>query len=137
MISWIQSQDASFWWMATFSAVFFVITLVGAPMLALRIPADYFAKGKRATEPGNNLPTGVRPIFKIVKNVLGAVLIVAGVLMLALPGQGVFAILIGLMLLDFPGKRRTVRWIVSRPWVFRSINKFRRRHGRPPLVLKA
>ena len=136
MIEWIQAQDASFWWLVSSPAVFFVLTLIGTPVLAVRIPADYFAKGKRQKKPGADLPPSLRPAFKIGKNVLGALLVVAGVAMLVLPGQGVFAILIGIVLLDFPGKRRVLRWIVSRPSVLRSINKLRRRHGRPPLVLE-
>ena len=56
-----------------------------------------------------------------------------GVLMLVLPGQGVLTILIGLTLLDFPGKRRFVRRLLMRPRVFRVINRLRRRFGRPPL----
>jgi len=137
MLQWLQNQDPAFWWLLGSSVAFFLITLIGAPMLAVRIPPDYFAKGKRAKDPGRKLPPPVRPVFKIGKNVLGAILIVAGIVMLVLPGQGVFAILIGLMLVDFPGKRRAIRWIVSRPTVFRSINKLRRRYGRPPLVVEA
>jgi hypothetical protein len=137
MIEWLQNQDASFWWLLASSVVFFVVTLIGTPVLAIRLPPDYFVKGKRQTEPGENLPPSMRPIFKVGKNVLGALLVIAGFAMLVLPGQGVFSILIGLMLLDFPGKRRAMRWLVSRPSVFRSINKLRRRYGRPPLVLEA
>jgi hypothetical protein len=47
----------------------------------------------------------------------------------------VFAILAGIMLLDFPGKRRLVQRIVSQPAVLTSINRLRKRYGRPPLVV--
>jgi hypothetical protein len=134
MIEWIESRDVAFWWLLATSAIFFVVTLVGAPLLVIRIPSNYFSDGRQQREPGKNLPSSVRPIFKVGKNVLGVLLLVAGVAMLVLPGQGVFAILIGLALLDVPGKRRALRWIVSRPSVLRSINKLRRRHGRPPLI---
>jgi len=59
---------------------------------------------------------------------------VAGIIMLVLPGQGIFTILIGIMLLNFPGKYRLERWIVARRPVLRSINWLRRRAGRAPLV---
>jgi len=60
----------------------------------------------------------------------------AGIAMLVLPGQGILAILGGIELMDFPGKYRLERWIVSRPAVLRSVNWLRRRMGRPPLVFE-
>jgi len=71
----------------------------------------------------------------IGKNALGYILIVAGIVMLALPGQGILAILIGIMLLNFPGKFRLERWIITRRPVIRSINWLRQRAKRAPLVL--
>jgi hypothetical protein len=53
------------------------------------------------------------------------------------PGQGLLTILIGVMLLDFPGKRRLERWLLRRRGVLAAINKVRARYGRPPLVLDA
>jgi hypothetical protein len=52
------------------------------------------------------------------------------------PGQGILTILLGIMLVDFPGKRELERKIVSRPQVFETINKLRHRFGKPNLVLE-
>ncbi len=52
-----------------------------------------------------------------------------------IPGQGLLTILLGVMLLDFPGKRRLEFKIISRPKVFRAINRLRARFDKPPLVL--
>ena len=52
-----------------------------------------------------------------------------------LPGQGIFTILIGVMLLNFPGKYQLEQWIVARRPVLHSINWLRRRAGRAALVL--
>jgi hypothetical protein len=70
------------------------------------------------------------------KNLLGYILIAAGIVMLVLPGQGTLTILIGILLVDFPGKYRLERWVVGRGPVLQSINWFRRRAGRPPLLLE-
>jgi hypothetical protein len=51
------------------------------------------------------------------------------------PGQGILTILLGIMLLDFPGKRRFEYWLVSRPKIFAAINKLRHRFSKPALVL--
>jgi hypothetical protein len=72
----------------------------------------------------------------LAKNLLGYILIAAGILMLVLPGQGMLTIVAGIMLLNFPGKYKLERWIVSRHQVLQSINWVRRRAGQAPLVLE-
>jgi hypothetical protein len=57
--------------------------------------------------------------------------------MLLLPGQGILTILIGLMLLDFPGKRRLERRLVQQPSVWRAINWMRAKAHQPALELPA
>ena len=56
-----------------------------------------------------------------------------GLAMLVLPGQGIWSILIGLSLINFPGKYQVERALVSRPTVHRSLNWVRRRAGCPHL----
>ncbi|MCZ6750119.1 MAG: hypothetical protein O7D96_12545 [SAR324 cluster bacterium] len=69
------------------------------------------------------------------KNLLAVVLVVAGVAMLFLPGQGILTILVGLGLLSVPGKRKLELWIVRRPAVLRAIQWIRARSNRPALQL--
>ena len=73
----------------------------------------------------------------VAKNISGVVLVFAGILMSlpGVPGQGVLTILMGVMLLDFPGKRRLELKLVSRPKVLRTVNRIRARFDRPPLLL--
>ncbi len=73
----------------------------------------------------------------VVKNLLGLLLIIAGIIMAVpgVPGPGVLTILLGIMLMDFPGKRRLEHKLVSRPRVFAAINQLREKFGKPPLVL--
>ena len=59
----------------------------------------------------------------------------AGIAMLALPGQGILTILVGITLLNFPGKRRLELRIVRQRRVLRAINWMRAKAKRPPLVL--
>jgi len=63
------------------------------------------------------------------KNILGLVLVAAGVVMLFLPGQGLLTIFLGIVLMNFPGKYRLERYIVSRGPVLRGVNWIRRRAG--------
>ena len=78
--------------------------------------------------------TLARGVFQMI---LGLALVALGVALLVLPGPGVFLIALGLLVCA-PGWRRwLVRPMVSFPRVLREINAFRRRHGRPDLVLSA
>jgi len=69
----------------------------------------------------------------ISKNLLGCVIVLLGIAMLVLPGQGILTIVIGLVLINFPGKYRLERWIITRGPVLRAINLIRQRSGRQPL----
>jgi hypothetical protein len=75
---------------------------------------------------------------KILKNVIGAGVVGLGLLLSfpGIPGQGILTILIGVMLLDFPGKRRLERAVIRRPRVLGAVNRLRARYGKPPLVLE-
>jgi len=55
--------------------------------------------------------------------------------MLLLPGQGFITILIGIMLLNFPGKLSLELRIVQQPPVFRAINWMRARANQPSLQI--
>ena len=121
--------------LAAVSVVTFVASLLGVPFVLARLPADYFLKGKKkalGVAPSNR---PVRMLLAFGKNALGALLVTLGVLMLVLPGQGVLTLLVGLLLLDFPGKQRLERRLIGTPRVLRVVNALRKRWNRPPLEL--
>ena len=72
-----------------------------------------------------------------MKNMLGVALVILGIIMSlpGVPGQGLLTILLGLMLLDLPGKRGWEQKLVKRPKVLQTINQLRGKFGKPPLVL--
>jgi hypothetical protein len=133
--AWMRRHALALGALAAGSLVLLVATLAGAWWMVTHMPADYFA---RAGEPRRSWP-GLHPASRaaavVAKNVAGYVLVAAGMIMLVLPGQGVLTILAGVMLLDFPGKYRLERWLVSRAPVRRAIDALRARAGRPPLQL--
>ncbi|MDQ1331075.1 MAG: hypothetical protein QG578_1340 [Thermodesulfobacteriota bacterium] len=135
MIQWVQNNGNILWWMAAVSVVTFVSTLVVVPMLVVKIPSDYFAHGRRTRAMWVDRNPAARWVLMLAKNLLGYFLVVVGTIMLVLPGQGILTIVAGIMLLNFPGKYRLEKWIVSRRPVLRSINWTRRRAGKGPLVL--
>jgi hypothetical protein len=75
----------------------------------------------------------MRLIVLIGKNSLGYLLLLGGILMLFLPGQGILTMVTGLMLIDYPGKFRLERKIVNRPTILKSLNWLRAKAKQPPL----
>ncbi|MBI2824644.1 MAG: hypothetical protein HYX69_08165 [Planctomycetia bacterium] len=121
-------------WAVAVSAVAFVGSLIVIPLLIVRIPADYFARRESAAARlQRSRHPAVRVALLVLKNVAGVLLLAAGVVMLATPGQGILSILVGLMLVDFPGKHGLERRIVGNPRVLKTLNAIRTRAGRAPL----
>jgi hypothetical protein len=135
MVEWIQSHETAIFWIAGTSILTFIGGLIAVPLLAVQIPSDYFTHGRRHRTLWADQHSVVRWVLLLGKNLLGCVFIVTGMIMLVLPGQGMLTILVGIMLLNFPGKHRLARWIIARRPVLRSINWLRRRMGRTPVVL--
>jgi len=117
------------------SAVFFVGSLIVIPILLVRLPVDYFDERQpRVWLQG--YPSVIRVTTFVLKNLVGAVFVLAGIAMLVLPGQGILTILIGLSIVDFPGKHRLERSLLGRPTVLHAINTIRAKFGKPPLVIR-
>ena len=114
----------------------FSISLAIVSVIMVKIPPDYFQKD-RPRQLWADKPKAVRYLGIFGKNLLGVVLVVLGILMSipGVPGQGILTILLGIMLLDFPGKQRLEHRLVSRPHVQNTINKLRTKFGKPKLVL--
>lgn len=132
---WIAGHQALLWWLGAGSVAMFVGSLVGLPIMVARLPTDYFLDTPPNQDDWRDRHPALRMTMLILKNLLGAVFLVGGVLMLVLPGQGILAILIGIVLLNFPGKRRLERWIIGQAAVLSAINWLRRKAGRSALKL--
>ena len=110
-------------------------SLVLMPVLLARMPADYFITASRDEHTWLGRHPAARLTARMLKNALGAVLLLAGLAMLVLPGQGVITMLVALTLLEFPGKRRLELRLVSQPPVQSAVNWIREKAGRPPLQI--
>jgi hypothetical protein len=119
-------------WLGAISLVTFIVSVLSVPVVVARLPADYFLKERPATEACQGRHPAIRWAFLIGKNLLGVLLILGGFAMLVLPGQGILTMLIGVMLLNFPGKRRLEAWILERSAVEKLVNWIRRKRGKEP-----
>ena len=110
--------------LVAFSVVALLASALLVPRFLARLPRDYL---RRPVERHASL------FLRVLRNLLGAVLVLLGVAMLVLPGQGLLTLLVGLMLADFPGKHQLVVRLLSRPKVLAVVNKLRARHRADPL----
>lgn len=149
MWHWIERIEAYFqamswaqrllWTSCVFLASFFgSIALVA--FVVVQLPSDYFSQDNHppAFAWAQKYPYLRWPAL-IVKNIVGFLLIVTGIILSlpGVPGQGILTILVGVMLVNFPGKRWLERKIVARPTVLKLINKLRARYNRPPMIAPA
>lgn len=123
-------------WLGVASVVMFFGSLLLIPFLCVRLREDFLLSRRPAPEArfASHHPA-LRWTLLIFKNIAGLVVLLAGVAMLFLPGQGVLTMIMGVLMLDFPGKRAFEIWLISRPVIFKSINKLRHRAHAPPLRL--
>jgi hypothetical protein len=135
MLAWMQSHEVLLWWLSAVSALMFVGSILVVPWLVIRIPTDYFLRQRHYADRWKPRHPLLRMAFLALKNIGGGLLILAGVVMLVTPGQGVLTILVGLLFLDFPGKFALECQLISQPPVFRAVNWLRAKAGRPPLEL--
>lgn len=133
LLAWIRDRPGVLAALVFGSIGLFVGTLLVVPVLIARMRADHFMW--RAPPPDAFLGRhpAVRWLGKGLKNLVGAVLLLMGIAMLVLPGQGILTILIGLSLLDFPGKRKLELRLVRQRHVRRSIDWIREKAEQPPL----
>ncbi|MGQ0810517.1 MAG: PGPGW domain-containing protein [Nitrospiraceae bacterium] len=121
--------------LAILSVVFFVGTLIAIPFILVRLPANYFDERYPRSWMRDHHPL-LRLMGHLIKNLVGAIFLLAGLAMLFLPGQGILTMLIGISMLDFPGKRRLEAAMISQPTIFRTVNAMREKFGKPPLTVK-
>jgi hypothetical protein len=133
MVQWL-SDNA--WWLIVASTVMLLGGIVVSFVLAIFMPADHFMRPRLRTDLASRHPV-LRILARVVKNVAGAVVLVAGIVMAVpmVPGPGLLFVLLGISLMDVPGKRALTRYIVSRPLLLRPINALRARWNRPPIQL--
>jgi hypothetical protein len=109
------------------SIVMFVATALLVPYALARIPKDYFMHERD--------PRATPLVLRVLKNALGVLLVLLGLVLIPLPGQGLITVMVGLGLVDFPGRRRFELAVIGRPGILKTVNRLRETLGREPLQL--
>ncbi len=114
----------------------FLINIAIVSFILVKIPADYF-KNSHKTQFWAGPKPALHAAKVIGKNILGVFLVILGIVLSipGVPGQGLLTILLGVVLVDFPGKRRLERKLLSRAEIEKTIDRLRKKFGKPPLEL--
>jgi ABC-type phosphate transport system permease subunit len=112
----------------------FFLNLAIVSVILVKLPADHFSKNRKTKFWSGHHPA-LHAAKVIGKNIVGVLLVALGVVLSVpgVPGQGLLTILLGIMLLDFPGRDRLEQKLLSRPSIVNAINRLRGRFGKPPL----
>tara|TARA_R110000737_G_scaffold351080_1_gene392125 strand:+ start:2310 stop:2729 length:420 start_codon:yes stop_codon:yes gene_type:complete len=137
--------------MATFDSNFIFLTIVITTALSIvyfivisytitQLDTRYFLHKEN---PGDDAikkakltsQASIKTLFvNFAKIIVGICLVVCGLVMLVLPGQGLITMLIGLSLIPFPGKHKFEKNILARKSVRYSLNWIRRKANKTPFI---
>ncbi len=129
LIDWVKAHWV---WIFILSAITIIASTASIFGLIIYLPPDYFTRKKHVSSVKHPI---LRVLLLVLKNVFGVIALAAGFIMLFTPGQGILTLLVGVILCDFPGKRKLERSLVGRPLVLSTMNSIRSRCNRPPIVL--
>jgi hypothetical protein len=114
-----------------------LLTTAAGMAVIVRLPAEHFIS-KPAPDTWWRRHRAIRWTLLVVKNALGLLVLPLGIFMSLplVPGPGLVFLLLGLSLLDFPGKKKLERMLVQRRSVMRFLNDLRASFGKPPFVVE-
>jgi len=119
-------------WLAITSLATFLLSLLIIPLIIGNLPAHCFLE--ITSSPRKKTLTALRVIFLLLRNIIGILLLFAGIVMLFLPGQGLLTMLIGILLLSFPGKRKILTYLIHKQSIQRSLDWIRKKSGSLPFI---
>ena len=120
--------------MAGASVFALVVTLIVLPFVIVKLRPDYFATPRRRPGPMRERYPLLLALLAGLKNLVGALFVISGVVMLLTPGQGLLSILVGLTMVNYPGKFRFEQRIASSRHIWRAMNWIRSKGRAAPLI---
>ena len=136
-ISWFSNHPGVLVGLGISSILIFILSILGISWFIAQIPEDYFLSTKRKPSKWQEQKPILRLAVIFGKNIIGFSLIIGGLLMLVLPGQGLLTIVTGLLLVNYPGKYKLEKKLVAIPSIFRALNWIRVKANKPPLKRNA
>lgn len=120
-------------WLGILSIVTFIGSLLVIPWLILHMSPNYFIRHRIEVIERHRRHPVLTILLFFLRNTVGFVLLVSGMAMLVMPGQGILTMLIGLSFMDFPGKHQLLEKVVRIVSVQQTLNWIRRKGGKEDL----
>lgn len=116
-----------------FGGLAFAVTVAASVLLVVLVPRDFLISLESRKKPAGRKGF----VTRILRNAAGWLLVVAGVILSlpGIPGPGILVLLVGLFLVDFPGKKKLQRKILGSSKVTRPANRLRRLFHKAPLAI--
>lgn len=136
ILDWLSLHKNQLIWGIGIFAISLLFSSLACCFVILRLREDHFHV-ERAPSSQSMRPPWKRTLMTLGKNILGVSLVILGLAMSlpGVPGQGLLTLFVGLVLVDFPGKRDIERRIMDRPMIFDACNRLRSRFGKKPFTL--
>jgi hypothetical protein len=111
------------------TAAIWALVIFGTPVVVRRLPPDVFSNPARLAPRGRDgRPWPLYAAIVALRNLAGVAFIILGTVFL----QGVLMVMLGLAIMDIPGKAAAVRRLAAIPFVWRLMARIRDRAGLPP-----
>jgi len=117
------------------SVVLAIGSIALVAVVVVQWPPDHFKPPEEGGPERDRAPAHI--LVVIGRNAGGVLLVLLGLVMAlpGIPGQGILTMIVGLTMIDFPGKRGLERRLIGRPHILHAINRLRARFGRAPLEM--
>ena len=135
IFNWFEQHPSILLWLGGSSLFIFIFSILGVSWLVSQIPETYFLHKKRQPQIWKSKFPLLRLITLILKNIIGVLLIIGGLMMLVLPGQGLITLVTGFLFIDYPGKYKLERRLVASPLILKSLNWIRKKSNKPRLKI--
>lgn len=124
---WISDNYRVIQWVGLVSVLLFFLSLFILRCVIVRLPDDYFV----IDSPASNKHSGnlIDLALRVAKNLFGFLLIICGIILLVIPGQGLVTIVLGAWIIDLPWIIKIKRKFVYSRLVKRALNWIRSKNG--------
>lgn len=137
VLTWLTSNPEVVEKIVLGSILIMLVSTVLMVVAIIKMNPNYFDSSKLPDESWRGRHPLFSILFNVLKSMVGFAFLVTGIAMLVLPGQGLLAILVGISLLDFPGKRKIELSIIRERHVLKAINWIRIRAKQAPVIVNS
>lgn len=120
-------------WLGIVSTITFFLSLLIIPWIVCKLDDHFFLHLHEHKKMEDQHPV-MFILLRTLRYSFGAILLLAGILMLFLPGQGLLTIILGISLLDFPGKQKAIDGLLHFHPVQNGLNWVREKGSKKPFL---